>query len=166
MAAGFDTVPASLDRFTQAGQLADLGDNDIATYVSEEGSAEIPFGVMVAQGTEDNGCLKMAVSTDKLVGVVVATQAMNKPNELGDTGILPGIAVSVMKRGRIVVTAADAVTPADPVRVNESGGTFQTGSSGGVTTLLKHARWLTTAGAGELAVVEFDMLTRADNTQD
>lgn len=131
---------------------------NILAYVSEEASAEIPFGRMLAQGTADRQCLLMAAQADGLVGVAVRSQAYQVDTQLGSTGLKPKVSVSVLTKGRIYVTAVDAVAPGDAVRLNESGGTFQTAASAGVTVdISKNARWLTSADAGEVALLEFDM---------
>ncbi len=130
----------------------------IRAHVSEEASAEIPFGRMLKQGTANRGCLLMATATDLLCGISVRSQAYQVDQELGSTGLKPKTVVSVLTKGRIAVTVTDAVTPASPVRVNEVGGTFQTAASAGVTTnISSNARFLTSAGAGEVAILEFDM---------
>lgn len=150
-----------------AGMLVDSSESDVASYVNEEASAEIPFGVMVQQGTLDTDALLVAVQTDIPIGVVVHSHAYAKDDELGTTGLKPNVTLGILKRGVIWVTAVDAVTPADDVRYTEAGGGFLTTAAGGVTvSCAEFARFLTTAGAGELVQLEIDMTGRGARTSD
>lgn len=150
-----------------AGMLVDSSESDVASYVSEEAAAEIPFGVMVQQGTADTQALLIAAQADVPIGVVVHSHAYAKDDELGDTGLKPDVTLGILKRGVIWVTAIDAVTPADDVRYTEAGGGFLTTAAGGVTVdCSTFARFLTTAGVGELVQLEIDMTGRAGRTSD
>jgi hypothetical protein len=50
-----------------------LGDSsmlkDCASYVNSETSAEVPFGIMVKQGTADDALLLCTSTSDKFLGV-------------------------------------------------------------------------------------------------
>lgn len=143
---------------------------DVATYISEEASAEIPFGVMVCRGStdEDNGALLLNTSAaameQLLAGVVMWTDVYAKPSELGDTGLKPGVTLNVLQRGRIWVRPEDAVDPGDAVRVrcvvagSEVKGAFRSAAdSTDCVDISSFARWRSSAGAGELAILEIDM---------
>jgi hypothetical protein len=166
--AGQTSVASAMTAALQAGQIADSCRlNDVASYVSEESSAEMPFGRMLAQGTADDGALLMAAATDKMIGVLTHSQAYERDTEIGDTGVKPKMTLGVMKCGRIWVTVTgEACTPASAVRVHKTGGYFLVSASAGNTVLVKHARYLTSAASGELTMLEFDILTRADNSAD
>lgn len=151
-----------------AGSLYDLADNVVSSFISEEASAEIPFGVMVARGTADNGALKLHTSSAAmdgiLAGVVLHSNAYNKTNELGTTGLKPGIIMNVLRKGRVWVQVEEAVTPASVVKVRavasggEVAGAFRdTADSTDCVDISRMARYLTSAGAGELAVLELDL---------
>src|SRR5436189_6470944 len=102
------------DRMTIAfaGMLADsTRTKDVLSKTGEEASAEVPFGVMVAQGTEDDGVLLLATTGDDLVGVVIHADEYLKDLQLGDTGLKPNVTMGVLNKGRIYVTPEDAVTP-------------------------------------------------------
>ncbi len=150
-----------------AGALVNAQDAEVASYVNEEASAEIAFGVMVKQGTADKDALLFVAQADVPVGIVVHSHAYSKPVELGDTGLKPNVTMGILKRGVIWVTAVDAVTPDDPVRYDETGGTFLTTAAANETvSCLEFARFLTTAGAGELVQLEIDMSGRGARTLD
>ena len=157
------------------GQLADLHTaefGDVVSETNEEASAELPFGVMVKAGTGDDLVKNITTTADKLVGVIVHAQNFAIPVQLGETGLKPGVTFGVLRRGRIYVRVEDAVTPDDEVHVRaviggangygeagaESHGAFR-GSDDGTDTIdiTAFARWITSAEAGEVAVVEIDM---------
>lgn len=157
-----------------AGMPADFRGLDVVSRVSEEASAEIPFGQMVKQGTTDRGILRLSATGDtaKLEGVVVHSQNKAKDFELGSSGLKPKITAGVAVKGRILVSVDEAVTPLSVVRVRctDSGGTagtFRTTASAGNTILC--SKWAkfngTTTGAG-IVELEFDMTSSNDSTAD
>lgn len=157
------------------GQLADLWteeNGDVGTATSEEASAEISFGLMVAQGVADDGC-KLLVEDAQLKGVTVFSHLYAKPTELGDTGLKPGVTFDVLKRGRIIVLPEEAVTPQSEVHVrhtvqgNTRAGAFRaTKSASNTLDITAFARWETSADAGEPAVLWIDMLLAASTVED
>lgn len=157
-----DRMPAGIP-----GQLADLWTaefGDVVSTTSQEASAETPFGVMVKRGTVDETSKLLSANTDKLHGIVVHAQNFAKPVQLGDTGLKPGITFGILRKGRIWVTPEDAVTPASEVHVRavvagvEVKGAFR-GTDDGTDTIdiTGFAKWITSAGAGEVAILEVDM---------
>lgn len=153
----------------RAGQIADSGRDKVArSYVNAEASAEMPFGVMLARGTGDQDALlphtSAAAMADAFIGVLVFNHAYAKDGELGDTGLKPNVQLSVLTHGRVLVTTEDAVSPGDPVRVRvvtagmEVAGAFRTAQDlTDCVDISTMARWVTSAGAGELAVLELNM---------
>lgn len=143
---------------------------DAKSYVNAEASAEIPFGLLVVQGTAEQDAKIPAAQSDLAVGIALHSHSFQKDNELGDTGIKPDVVFSAMTRGRVWVAVDEAVALTDTPRVRMSGagaGTFRKTSAGGVTKALAgSARFLTaTSGAG-LALLEIDCLDRAGWTND
>ena len=145
---------------------------DCLPATSEEASAEIPFGVMVCQGTEDDGVLLLNTSSasmaTKLKGVTVFGQGYAKPQELGDTGFKPKCTFDVLNKGRIYVMVEEAVAPGNAVRVRavaagaEVKGAFRTTADGTDTVdISKFAKWIRSAAEDGLAVVEIDMTMSA-----
>lgn len=151
-----------------AGMQVDAKKCEILSYVSEEASAEIPFGVCVKQGTADDQCLKLTAITDKLIGIVVHSHAYQKDNEVGDTGIKPKMMVAVAVRGEIWVPVEEAVTPASTVLVRaiavggETAGAFRdTADASDLIDVSKFCRFMSsTTGAG-IARLMFDFTNRA-----
>lgn len=99
------------------GQLSADGQKDCYPVLSAEASAEIPFGRMLAKGTDQDEAKLTSALTDKMVGVSVFGQAYAHDTELGDDGFKPGTSFDVLRKGRIYVRAEDAVTPQSQVHV-------------------------------------------------
>lgn len=150
-----------------AGQLVDLNSlavGDTVSAVNAEASAEIPFGVMVKPGTGDDDAKLLTANSNILKGVVVFGHLYDYPVERGDIGIKPGIQIGLLRKAKIWVKVEDAVTPASEVHVRavagvgEQAGAFR--GSADTTDCIEitpFARFLTTAGAGELAVLSIDL---------
>lgn len=160
-----------------AGMLADSSHQEIRSFVSEESSAEMRFGIMLCQGTADNGAkilnTSSAAMATALVGILVHSHAYAKDTELGSTGLKPKTTLNVLHRGRCWVTVEEAVTPASAVKVravaagNEVAGAFRdTADSTDCVDISKFARYLSSAGAGELALVEIDMSSARQGAND
>lgn len=150
-----------------AGMQGDSGNNRVRSYVNEEASAEMAFGVMLKQGTADNDALLLAVQTDRMIGVLVHSHAYNKDNELGTTGVKPNVSIGVLTHGWVWVEVTEAVTPASAVKVDEAGGTFgDTATANETVDISPFARYLTSAGANEFALLELDMTGYVDRTLD
>lgn len=158
------------------GLIADMNpNNDLRSYVNEEASAEIPFGVMVKQGTAADQC-KLLASGDtaaSFIGVNVYNPSAAKPYVLGDTGIKSKQMCRVMTKGVVWVTVEEAVTPASAVLVRiiasgaEVAGAFRdTADASDCIDISGFARYLTAAGAGELAQVQIDMNMRGEKAAD
>lgn len=109
----------------RAGMLADNGPrNTVSRNNQTSGSAVIPFGCAVVQGTNDNECSLPASATDvtgqgKLLGVALIDLSVE--NKYPDDGSVPsypsGRMVAVLQKGRCFVTVEENVTPASPVYV-------------------------------------------------
>jgi hypothetical protein len=156
-----------------AGMLADGHPTEFDSFVSEEASAEIPFGVMVKQGTADNGALKLTATSNKLVGLVVHTHGYAKDNELGSTGLKPKTTLKVLTKGRAWVKVEEAVTPSSAVKVRavasggEVAGAFRdTADSTDCIDCSAFMRYVTSAAADGFAMVDIDMSGRNDAVAD
>lgn len=167
------TTMGAQDAVPFAGVVQSAEPGNPRSYTSEESSAEIPFGVMVvlSSGSEDNGAKLPDDSGDVPLGVVCHSHAHAKPTELGDTGLKPKATFGVLRKGTIWVQVEDAVDPGDAVRVRtvagvgEQLGAFRAAADSTDTAVLTGAAWLTTAGAGGIALLELDM-TAATLTSD
>lgn len=147
------------------GMLYDNGDNDVLSYVSEEASANMPFGIALAKGAADFGALLMVNGSSVVIGVAQHVHNVD-PGQVAATpagaGVPPKYPVNVLKRGRIWVSVEQAVTPASNVFVRHTagaGGTqkgaFRTDADTATAVQVTNGmRFLTsTTGAG-LAVLE------------
>ncbi len=146
-----------------SGQLADSGPHKIDSYVNED-AAEVRFGAAVAQGAADDGAILPADPADEIVGLVVHSHAFHKSEDLGDTGLKTGVCMSILRKGRILVTCRSGCAAGDRLFVRQD-------ASGGGTEFLgapenaedvdgidntNQGRWMTSAAAGELAELEVD----------
>ncbi len=146
------------------GALADNGPRDVATGINEA-AGEIPFGVMVAKGTGDRNKKLPAAGSDTLDGIALHGYNFDKSEELGTTGIKRYVAFNVLRRGRAWVKVEEAVNDGDRAHIRHTAnggntqlGAFRKSADGGNTIDATNiARFETTAGAGELAIVMVDM---------
>lgn len=154
-----------------AGMNPDSSNGDIGSYLSEEASAEIPFGVMLGQGTSERGALKLAATSDKLIGVLMHSHAYAKDTELGDTGLKPGVTLGVKYKGRAWVLVEETVTPASDVLVRciavgaEVAGAFRDTADASdcvdISAWCRYVRGTVTLASGvTVAMVEFDVTNR------
>lgn len=142
--------------------------------ISEEASAEIPFGVMVIRGTADNGAKNLHTSAAAMEQLLLGISLRSHDYAIGlevsaaNGGLLPGASIAIGRRGRWKVLVEDAVSPGDPVRVravvtgSEVKGRFLTGAdSTDCIDISAFAWWRSSADAGEVAIVEIDMSNSA-----
>jgi hypothetical protein len=151
-----------------AGEKFDVGEMDVVSMISEESSAQMPFGVVVARGTADAGCKLPALDTDVPAGIVAHSHAYERNGELGTTGVQPKMAVNVMRRGRIWVTAEEAVAPGDRlfVRIVAGSGGSQLGAcrksavAGETIDCSAQGEFQTTATTGALALIDVNFVAK------
>lgn len=150
-----------------AGFPVDLSKLNVRSYINGETSAEIPFGVAVKQGATDSEALLAAAVTDDLIGIVVGSHSYARDSEIGDTGVKPGVVMSVAVSGVLPVVVEEAVTPASAVFVRcvagggEQAGAFRdTQDTTDCRDISGMARYLTSAGVGGVALLEFDFTNR------
>jgi len=147
------------------GQLSDIRDNTIGTYVNET-NVVIPFGntvVYVTSGTVANSAKTIAATGDTVLGVNVLTYvdetALNSDSR---PGVKNNQAMNVANAGAVAVYVTGAVTPASPVRVlyAASGtgkiGQFSHAWASGKTVRLSNARFLTSTTTSGIAVLELN----------
>lgn len=156
-----------------AGMLSDSSrDTNKRSYTSEEASDEIPFGVFVGQGADDDGMLKLATIADKVIGVLILPNGHAKDTEVGDTGLKSKMTGNVLSRGRCFVHVEEAVTPASLAKIRgiavgaeKAGALRDTADASDLIVASSWVRFLgTTTGAG-IVEIEFDVANRgADET--
>lgn len=172
MAIGFDSVSNTLPvAFPGMRSSAHFGHVD--SMINGEASAEIRFGIAVAQGSTDKSAIKLAATSDKLVGVVMFRHGYADTIELGDTGIKPGVVMEVLNEGECWVIVEEDVTPASAplVRAVASGseiaGAFRDTSDGSDLIDVSHfCRFVSTStlaadGTTKIAKLRFNFTMRA-----
>ena len=141
------------------GQLYDLSPKDVVTEAAE---VALPYGILAVQGTAENQAKVPTagadLAADKVRGVVLADQAREQKVGGSATGEYSlKDAVSLLRMGRVWVLAKDAVTKGGAVHAFNTTG--ELGSTGLATsTLVAGLRWASSAGAGEFAVLEVDLI--------
>lgn len=114
-----------------AGMLADIRDSETDSYVQGEASAEIPFGVVVAQGTASavdgtpDDAILMVDANSKIVGVHLHSHAFTKNTvdaQVGDTGVKPENLISVLREGRVYAVLEGTCTKGAQAYVRHTAG--------------------------------------------
>ena len=147
------------------GQLSDIRDNTIGTYVNET-NAVLAFGNVVvfnSAGTVANSAKTIASASDIVQGVNVLTYVDEKAV---DANSRPGVkdeqVLNVANEGAVAVFVHGSVTPATAVRVihTVSGvqypGQFRAAALAGKTAVLTNARYLSSVTGSGLAIVELN----------
>lgn len=130
-------------------------------------TGDLPFGRFVSQNTSYGGQCHLPVAATDITSVKaaagVAVRVDSIENE-SDQGYAIDDAVEVLAAGTVWVEVEDAVTPASDVYVrytateaNPNLGSFRSDSDTSKAGALPTARWLTSAGAGELALLEINL---------
>lgn len=123
-----------------------------------ETAAGIGFGVPVAQGTEDNGCVVVDGTTDAVVGITCRERSV-RPITGDDFNQYDS--ARLMTKGVVWVTVTDAggVSAGDPVWIDLSDdgsfGNADVGSGNGLQ--LAGCRWDSSADDGDLAKIRVDL---------
>lgn len=144
--------------FTVANAEANLTLTNDTALVS---NSTVGFGLAVAQGTQDNECRLLAATTDRVIGVTVYSHADNINN--GVAGYAAQSAVNVLRRGTIWVRPETSVAAGDPVFVRavsagaERAGAFRNAIDSTDCIALGASKFLTSAAAGALALVEINL---------
>ena len=152
------------DRFNE-GQLSDIRDNTIGTYINETAVVQ-PFGgvqVYNVAGTVANSATTISGASDTVVGLNVLTYVDETAlNADGRPGVKVQQVMNVANEGAVAVYVTGAVTPASVVRVlySASGtgkaGQFSHAFASGKTVRLSNARYLTSTTSSGLAVLELN----------
>jgi hypothetical protein len=147
------------------GQLSDIRDNTIGTYVNETNGV-LAFGNVVSfnsGGTVANSAKTLAGASETVVGVNVLTYV---DETALDANSRPGVkdeqVLNVANEGAVAVFVHGAVTPATAVRVIHTAtgvqyaGQFRAAALSGNTAVLSNARYLTSVTGSGLAIVELN----------
>ena len=149
----------------QEGQLSDIRDNTIGTYINET-AVVLPFGdvqVYNSGGTVANSAKTLSASGDTVVGINVLTYvdetALNADSR---PGVKVDQVLNVANEGAVAVYVTGAVTPASIVRVlySASGtgkaGQFSHAFASGKTVRMANARYLSSTTGSGLAILELN----------
>jgi len=147
------------------GQLSDIRDNTIGTYINQTG-AVLPFGNVVVYntaGTAANSAATISGASDTVQGVNVLTYV---DETALDSDSRPGVknqqVLNVANEGAVAVYVTGAVSPTSPVRVlySASGtgkaGQFSHAFASGKTVRLAGARFLSTTTSSGIAILELN----------
>lgn len=147
------------------GQLSDIRDNTIGTYVNETGSV-IPFGNVVAfnqAGTVANSARTIGSGTAIVAGVNVLTYV---DETAVDANSRPGVkdkqVLNVANEGAVAMYVHGSVNPATAVRVVHTAtgvryaGQLLASGWSGRTAVLSNARYLSSIVGSGLVVVELN----------
>lgn len=159
------------------GALADNGAHDCVTKYNAESSAAIKFGAGVKFGATDFAALLPSAQADKICGIVVhsnqysvgADGELKQDGTAWTNGLRPGAEMTILRKGRIWALAGSAVTPGDRLYVRRTsaqsgneflGGLEDAADSTDMVDCTAQGVWLTTAAAGELAILEVDFTNK------
>ncbi len=149
------------------GMKLDLTDDYVRSHHNAEASAEIPFGVAVAQGTHPEAAILPTSAGARIIGITLHSHVYARPEEVGDVGVKPKVTLNVLSRGTCWVrTESAVVVGARPfVRFAAGAGGTQLGAFRGdadtaTAVELTGGRFLNSASAGGLVQVEFDANVR------
>lgn len=126
----------------KVGHVADMTQADLISRTVET-VAGIAFGLPVAQGANDKGCI--AYAGTGFLGITTRDRSV----QVGELYSRYESA-RILKKGPIWVTASVAVVAGDPVYITAAGA-FTNVSSGNF--LIPNARFDTSAGIGGLAII-------------
>jgi hypothetical protein len=141
---------------------------DVVTGVA---AAAIPFGLFLVRDTGGDDKVKVPTAAvdftarGSLMGVALATQAIESQTGVAAANYPIGHAINVGKKVRVIVRPEDAVTPTSGVFVRHTSGgggtvlgSFRTDADTATAAdISAYARWMSSADAGELAVLEVDL---------
>ena len=147
------------------GQLSDIRDNTIGSYVNETG-AVVAFGNIVtwaSGGTVANSAKTIAGTGETVLGVNVLTYVdVTAEDSNSRPGVKATQAMNVLNEGAVAMYVHGSVTPATPVRVVHTAtgvryaGQLLASGLSGKTAVLSNARYLSSVTGSGLAIVELN----------
>lgn len=147
------------------GLLAEAAGSAMKKVTYSNPADEITFGRAVAKvSADENGCELPDSSGADIVGISVRDTVVEKDEASIPDAYPVDSAVCVLRRGRIYVEVEEDVTPDDDVYVRYSAnggntqlGIFRTDADGSHALQITKARYMTSASAGGLAVVDINL---------
>lgn len=147
------------------GQLSDIRDNTIGSYINETAGV-IAFGNIVtwaSGGTVDKSAKTIAGTGETVLGVNVLTYVDETAKDANDrTGVKTTQAMNVLNEGAVAMYVHGSVTPATTVRVVHTAtgvrypGQLLASGLSGKTAVLSNARYLSSVTGSGLAILEFN----------
>ena len=147
------------------GQLSDIRDNTVGTYINETG-AVLAFGNVVVYnsgGTIANSARTISGTTGNVQGVNILTYVDETALDVNSRpGVKAQQVLNVANQGAVAMYVHGSVTPATAVRVihTTSGvqyaGQLRAASVSGRTAALANARYLSSVTGSGLAIVELN----------
>lgn len=134
---------------------------DVITVTATADYALDLTGFVVTAGAGQPTVAVVASTTDRFLGIGMHTQVQVSP-----TGIAryeAGDVMPVAGKGRFFATAEQTMVVTDPVYCRYKAGTgtvigsFRKDADSGTAVLVPQARWLSSASAGNIAVIEFNL---------
>jgi len=145
------------------GALADQKGSDIHYMRNDEASAEMRFGHAVKfDSATDESSAKILTATSETVAGIVMKDSYESA-QLGDAGPVAGQSLSVIRKGRIYARCEDGCSVGDRLFIRavatgaENPGALRAAADG--TDCIDsqgQGQWMTSAAAGEIAVLDFD----------
>lgn len=133
------------------GLLADQVNHEIVTGVAEDSG--IAFGRAVSRGTADRQCV---IGGSEYLGISVRDLAREgEYDAAGAVAYRETESVSVLRRGRIFLTAPAGAVVGDAVKYNTTTGVVGAGAAGSGELAIPGATWENTVSAGQVGVVRF-----------
>lgn len=163
--------------FGVPGQLADFqsASDAIVDMAINTDTVDMSFGMVVKQGTSDDGALVPSSQADLLKGIVVQANDFERLTQLNSDGITPGTPFGLLKRGRVWVLPYTDITPTSEVHVQVIANTGHpvgtirgTADTGKTLDITAFAKWLTTAtvASGNPAKLDIDFTNVSLATSD
>jgi hypothetical protein len=122
-----DTLSYSEQSRAYAGMKSDIREGNVVdSYIQGEASAEIPFGVVVAEGTAStqegtpDKAILMVNGSSVVAGVLLHAHNYDRESQLGSTGVKPTNLISVMKRGQVYALLEGTCTKGGQVFVRHT----------------------------------------------
>lgn len=168
MASPQTAVPSEMS-YAVPGQVADLHTakyGAIESHTNGEDSAELAYGCFVARGSADGDGRAEALRFTEdsvLLGLAVFSPALAYPEQVGDTGVKPGVSFGVARTGVYYVMPETDVTPASGVHIRHTangtekfGAVRGTAESSDTVDASDFCRWVSSGGptSGQCAALE------------
>jgi hypothetical protein len=148
------------------GQLSDIRDNTIGSYINETAGV-IAFGNIVtwaSGGTVDKSAKTIAGTGETVLGVNVLTYVDETAKDANDrTGVKTTQAMNVLNEGAVAVYVHGSVNPSPlpcvsstPLPASSTQVSCSSALISGKTAVLSNARYLSSVTGSGLAIVEFN----------